>query len=275
MEPRTASGLDPLDRGPRRARELQLLRAAHDGHDRTARNRLIEDHLPLVHSMAWRYGGRGDQHEDIVQVGTIGLIKAVDRFDPDRGVELKTYAIAMIVGEIRRHVRDRSWAVHVPRSLKELNVRLAASIDQLSGSLGRPPTIAELAQAAGVQPAEAAEALEAGRAYTALSLSVPIGDDPDTVLGDTLADPSSAFGAADDRDFISRGLESLGERERRIIELRYFDELTQSQIAAQIGISQIHVSRLITRSLEKIRFLTDLPANSAPQPFLASPPALA
>jgi RNA polymerase sigma-B factor len=237
--------------------QLQLRGAANDAYDRTARNRLVEDHLPLVHAMAWRYGSRSDQHDDIVQVGTIGLIKAIDRFDPERGVELKTYAIAMIVGEIRRHLRDRSWAVHVPRSMKELNVRLTALIDQLHGSLGRSPTIAELAKAAGVQPAEVVEALEAGRAHNALSLSVPVGDDPDTVLGDTLADPRPVFGAADDRDFITRGLESLGKRERRIIELRYFDELTQSQIAAQIGISQIHVSRLITQSLEKIRFQAD------------------
>ena len=187
--------------------QLQLLRAARDPHDRRARNRLIEDFLPLVRALAWRYGGRNDQHEDAVQAGTIGLIKAIDRFDPERGVELKTYAAAMIVGEIRRHVRDRSWAVHVPRSLKELNVRLAGLIDQLSASLGRSPTIDELANAAGVDREQAAEALDAGRAFTALSLSVPIGDDPDTVLGDTLADPLPVFAAADDRDFISRGLE--------------------------------------------------------------------
>jgi RNA polymerase sigma-B factor len=236
---------------------------------------LIEDHLPLVRAMAWRYSGRGDQQEDIVQVGTIGLIKAIDRFDPERGVELKVYAMSMIVGEIKRYFRDRSWAVHVPRRVKERNAQLVALLDELTGSLGRPPTIVELARAAGVAQEEAVEALEAGRAYSALSLSIPVGDDPDMLLGDTLIDPSPIFGAADDRDLISRGLQSLEERERQIIELRYFDELTQSQIAATVGISQMQVSRLIGRSLERIRFLADLPVPPVARPLLASPSALA
>jgi len=235
------------------ATQVQLLQAVRDTRDTASRNRLIEENLPLVRALARRYAGRGEQYEDLVQVGTIGLIKAIDRYDLDRGVQLQSYAIPMIVGEIKRHFRDRGWAVHVPRRLKELNLKLTSLVDQLSSSLGRSPTIAELAKAASVEPEEVIEALEAGQAYTALSLSVPVGDDPDTVLEHTIADPEAVFAAADDRDFIARGLSVLDKRERAIVELRFFSGLSQSQIAQELGISQMHVSRLIRRSLEKIR----------------------
>jgi RNA polymerase sigma-B factor len=233
--------------------QRELLRAVHMQHDPAARGRLIEENLPLVRAMARRYAGRGEQYEDLVQIGTIGLIKAIDRFDAERGVELQSYAIPMIVGEIKRHFRDRSWAVHVPRRLKELNLQLMSLMDGLSSILNRSPTIAELAEAAGVEIEEVVEALEAGQAYTALSLSVPIGDDPDTELGDTLADPEAVFEVADDRDLISRGLGSLDERSRRIVELRFFSGLSQSEIAREIGVSQMHVSRLLRQSLERVR----------------------
>ncbi len=233
--------------------QRDLLRAVHMGNDRDARGRLIEENLPLVRAMARRYAGRGEQYEDLVQIGTIGLIKAIDRFDAERGVELQSYAIPMIVGEIKRHFRDRSWAVHVPRRLKELNLQLVSLMDGLSSTLGRSPTIAELATAAGVETEEVVEALEAGQAYTALSLSVPIGDDPDTELGDTLADSEAVFDVADDRDLIARGLGSLDERSRRIVELRFFSGLSQSEIAREIGVSQMHVSRLLRHALEMVR----------------------
>ncbi len=223
------------------------------GNDRDARGRLIEENLPLARAMARRYAGRGEQFDDLVQIGTIGLIKAIDRFDLDRGVELQSYAIPMIVGEIKRHFRDRGWAVHVPRRLKELNLQLMSLMEGLSSTLGRSPTIAELAQAAGVETEEVVEALEAGQAYTALSLSVPIGDDPDTELGDTLADPEAVFDVADDRDLIARGLGSLDERSRRNVELRFFSGLSQSEIAREIGVSQMHVSRLLRHALETVR----------------------
>ena len=235
------------------ATQRELLMAVHMRHDERARGQLIEDNLALVRAMARRYAGRGEQYEDLVQIGTIGLIKAIDRFDPERGVELQSYAIPMIVGEIKRHFRDRSWAVHVPRRLKELNLQLTSLMDQLSSNLGRSPTIAELANAAGVETEEVVEALEAGQAYTALSLSVPIGDDPNTELGDTLADPGAVFEGADDRDLISRSLACLDDRARRIVELRFFSGLSQSEIAREIGVSQMHISRLLRQSLEKVR----------------------
>jgi RNA polymerase sigma-B factor len=238
--------------------QMDLLRAFHERRDLAARDRLIEDNLPLVRAMARRYAGRGEQYEDLVQIGTIGLIKAIDRFDLDRGVELQSYAIPNIVGEIKRHFRDRGWAVHVPRRLKELNLKLTQLVDQLSASLGRSPTIAELAKAAGVETEEAIEAIEAGQAYSALSFSVPVGDDLDTELGDVLPDTGDAFGDADDREFLAKGLESLDERERNVIQLRFFDGLSQTQIAQEIGVSQMHVSRLIRRSLEKMRIEIDV-----------------
>ena len=240
------------------AAQLDLLRAFHERRDLSARDRLIEENLPLVRAMARRYAGRGEQYEDLVQIGTIGLIKAIDRFDLQRGVELQTYAIPNIVGEIKRHFRDRGWAVHVPRRLKELNLKLTQLVDQLSATLGRSPTIAELAQAAGVDTEEAIEAIEAGRAYSALSFSVPVGDDPDTELGDVLPEAGNAFLAADDRAFLAKGLDVLDTRERNVIQLRFFDGLSQSQIATEIGVSQMHVSRLIRRALEKMRIEIDV-----------------
>jgi len=235
--------------------DRELLRRYHEGGDLEARERLIEQYLPLVRSLARRYSYRGEQLEDLVQVGCIGLIKAIDRFDIDRGVELTTYATPNIIGEIKRHFRDKGWSVRVPRGLQELNVRLSNLLEQLTVQFERSPTIAELAQAAGVQEEEVLEALESGQAYATLSLSGPSSGDDDADL-----DPLESLGAlehqyevSEDRAVLAPGLRTLDERERKILQLRFFEGLTQSQIAQQIGISQMHVSRLIRRSLEKLR----------------------
>ncbi|MGH3113932.1 MAG: sigma-70 family RNA polymerase sigma factor, partial [Gaiellaceae bacterium] len=159
--------------GPRTDRDL--LRRYHGGGDLEARERLIEQYLPLVRSLARRYANRGEQLEDLVQVGCIGLIKAIDRFDVDRGVELTTYATPNIIGEIKRHFRDKGWSVRVPRGLQELNVRLSQLLEQLTVQYERSPTIPELAKAAGVTEEEVLEALESGQAYTTVSLSAPSG----------------------------------------------------------------------------------------------------
>ena len=230
-----------------------LLVAYHEHGDTDARDRLVENLMPLVRSLAARYAGRGEQLEDLVQVGAIGLIKAIDRFDTDRGVELTTYAVPTIVGEIRRHFRDKAWAVHVPRRLKELNVRLSRLLDGLTTDLGRSPTIAELALAAGVEEEDVIDAMESSQAYTARPLSTPVDGEGDGDLLDTLGTDERGYEDVEDGSLVQAGLSALDERERRIVELRFFDGLTQSQIAAEIGISQMHVSRLLRRALETMR----------------------
>ena len=232
-----------------------LLRRYHENGDLQAREQLIEQYMSLVRSLARRYSYRGEQLEDLVQIGAIGLIKAIDRFDLERGVELTTYATPNIIGEIKRHFRDKGWAVRVPRGLQELNVQLSRLVEQLTVQLGRSPTIPELAKAAGVEEEEVLEALESGRAYTSLSLSVGGGGGEDDDLDplESIGTEEHEYEVSEDRAVLAPGFKALDERERMILQLRFFDGLTQSQIAQQVGISQMHVSRLIRRSLEKIR----------------------
>jgi RNA polymerase sigma-B factor len=232
-----------------------LLRRYHEEGDLQAREALIERYMSLVRSLARRYSYRGEQYDDLVQIGAIGLIKAIDRFDLSRGVELTTYATPNIIGEIKRHFRDRGWAVRVPRGLQELNVQLSKLIEQLTVQLGRSPTVPELAKASGVEEELVVEALESGRAYSSLSLSQGGGADDGDELDplEMLGDVEHAYEVSEDRAMLAPGFRVLDERERRILHLRFFEGLTQSQIAQQIGISQMHVSRLIRRSLEKIR----------------------
>jgi RNA polymerase sigma-B factor len=189
-----------------------------------------------------------------VQIGAIGLIKAIDRFDLDRGVELTTYATPNIIGEIKRHFRDKGWSVRVPRGLQELNVQLSRLVETQTVELGRSPTIPELAKAAGVDEEAVLEALESGRAYSSLSLSTGGGDGEDDLDPmESIGTEEHEFEVSEDRAVLAPGFRVLDERERKILQLRFFDGLTQSQIAQQVGISQMHVSRLIRRSLEKIR----------------------
>ena len=232
-----------------------LLRRYHEDGDLQAREQLIEQYMSLVRSLARRYSYRGEQLEDLVQIGAIGLIKAIDRFDLERGVELTTYATPNIIGEIKRHFRDKGWSVRVPRGLQELNVQLSRLIEQLTVQLSRSPTIPELAKAAGVEEEEVLEALESGRAYTSLSLSDGGGggDDDDLDPLESIGTEEHQYEVSEDRAVLAPGFRALDERERKILQLRFFEGLTQSQIAQQVGISQMHVSRLIRRSLEKIR----------------------
>ncbi len=238
------------------ADDRTLLRRYHEQGDVAARDQLIEQYMSLVRSLARRYSYRGEQLDDLVQIGAIGLIKAIDRFDVDRGVELTTYATPNIIGEIKRHFRDKGWSVRVPRGLQELNVQLSKLIEEKTVELGRSPTIPELAKAASVEEEAVVEALESGRAYTSVSLSTGGGQDDE---GGEL-DPLESLGAeepqyeiSEDRAVLAPGFRVLDERERTILHLRFFKGLTQSQIAQQVGISQMHVSRLIRRALEKIR----------------------
>jgi len=235
-----------------RKRKL-LLHAYKQEGDRGAREELIEELMPLVRSLALRYAGRGETMDDLVQVGCIGLINAIDRFEPDRGVELTTYAVPTILGEIQRHFRDKSWAVHVPRSVKELNVRLTRLLDGLTAELGRSPTIEELANAAGAEDEEVIEALEAAQAYSARSLSAPLDDESSGGLSELVGVDEGGYEQVEEGVVLDAGLAALDVRERRIVELRFYQGLTQSQIAAEIGISQMHVSRLLRRALQTMR----------------------
>src|SRR3954463_279684 len=220
-----------------------LLRRYHENGDLQAREQLIEQYMSLVRSLARRYSYRGEQLDDLVQIGAIGLIKAIDRFDMDRGVELTTYATPNIIGEIQRHFRDQGWAVRVPRGRQELNVQLSKIIEQLTVQLSRSPTIPELAKAAGVEEEQVLEALESGRAYSSLSLSQGSGggdDDDDLDPLESLGPEEHEYLASQDRGVLEPGLKVLDERERLILHLRFFKGLTQSQIAQQVGISQMH-----------------------------------
>jgi len=246
-----------------------LLRRYHEDGDLQAREQLIEQYMSLVRSLARRYSYRGEQLEDLVQIGAIGLIKAIDRFDIDRGVELTTYATPNIIGEIKRHFRDKGWSVRVPRGLQELNVQLSKLVEQLTVQLGRSPTIAELAKGAGVEEEEVLEALESGRAYSSLSLSSGGGSDDGEELDplESIGTEEHQYDISEDRAVLAPGFRVLDERERRILHLRFFEGLTQSQIAQQVGISQMHVSRLIRRSLEKIRH--EIAAEEGAEPKVA------
>jgi RNA polymerase sigma-B factor len=232
-----------------RRAHIELLEAYRRSGDTAARDRLVEEMMPLVRSLARRYAGRGEPLEDLVQVGAIGLIKAIDRFELERGVELSTYAVPTIVGEIRRHFRDRSWSVHVPRRLQELSLRVSRLVDELASELGRAPTVAELAAGADVEEEEVIEALETARAHTPASLSTPVDAAGELTLIDLLGEEEPGYEALERGSVVRTGLEGLEERERRIIVLRFMKGLTQSEIAAELGISQMHVSRLLRRAL--------------------------
>jgi RNA polymerase sigma-B factor len=230
-----------------------LVEAACAG-DVRARDEVVNAHLPLVRALASRYAGRGEALEDLVQVGSIGLVLALQRFDPDRGVPFKSFAIPTIVGEIRRHFRDRAWALHVPRRLKELSLRLTRTVEQLTGELGRSPTITELAHAVGVAEDEVIDALDIANAYSTKSLSETQFDDgEDDSYVSALADTELGYDEIEGAAVVETGLAALDPRSRRIVELRFFDGKTQSEIAAELGISQMHVSRLLRHSLEVMR----------------------
>ncbi|EGE40713.1 RNA polymerase sigma factor SigF [Streptomyces griseus] len=223
-----------------------------------ARNTLIEMNLSLVHFAAKRFRNRGSgEMEDIIQVGTIGLIKAIDRFELSREVEFTSFAIPYIVGEIKRFFRDSTWAVHVPRRLQELRVTLAKTREALSTRLDREPTVAELAHHLELTEEEVIEGLIAANGYTAGSLDLPIGADQNSAetvtYGDIKGDVDPAMELVEDLHTLAPLLEQLDEREREIVAMRFGREMTQAQIGEHLGISQMHVSRLLSRLLTKLR----------------------
>jgi RNA polymerase sigma-B factor len=222
--------------------------------DRRLRDELVEEHAPLAQFLAGRFANRGEPRDDLVQVALVGLFKAVERFDPGRGLQFSTFATPTILGELKRHFRDRGWAVRVPRRVQELHLQLGKIVAALGQEEGRSPTPAEVAQRAGVSEEAVLEAMEAGSLYRLVSLDGSV--TPDEEGGDLVAclgEEDGEFERIEHRSEIAELLDVLPERERRIVELRFFDSLTQSEIAEHVGVSQMHVSRLLTRSLERLR----------------------
>ncbi|WP_372459323.1 SigB/SigF/SigG family RNA polymerase sigma factor [Streptomyces huiliensis] len=255
-----AGGIDPRDARALNKLFLDRLAVLEEGtHEyQYVRNTLIEMNLSLVRYVAGRFRGRADQMEDIVQVGTIGLIKAIDRFDLTREVEFTTLAIPYITGEIKRFFRDTSWAVHVPRRLQELRVELVKATEELSGRLGRAPTVKELAEILDLSEDEVIEAQVASNGYSAHSIDTPA--EPGPRGHDSSRSWSERIGSVDENlekvealHVLKPLLKELDDRERLMLELRFGQEMTQSQIGAELGISQMHVSRLLSRTLGRLR----------------------
>src|SRR3954465_6982245 len=253
---------DPMTVAPRDARELsrQFFRRLSELEEGTheyqyARNTLIEMNVSLVRFAAGRFRGRGDDMEDIVQVGMIGLIKAIDRFELSREVEFTSFAVPYIVGEIKRFFRDTSWAVHVPRRLQEARVQLARASEELSSRLGRTPTTRELSELMSLPEEEIVEARLASNGYRSASLDAAIGgsEEGESVLADFIGNQDPALGLVEDFHALAPMIAELDERDRKIIHWRFVEELTQAQIAEHLGVSQMHVSRLITRLLTRLR----------------------
>lgn len=232
--------------------ENDLLRRYHETRDPALRAELAERLLPLAHSIARRYAHRGEPLDDLVQVGAIGLLKALDRFDPDRGVPFSGFAAPTITGEIRRHFRDTGWMVRPPRDLQERVLAVSATTERLAVDLGREPTIQEIAEATRCSVDEVAEAQQAGTGYRAASLDAPVGEEG-LPRGESMGQFDDGFALADARHDVRTGLLALRPRERRIIALRFWGGMSQREIAEDLGISQMHVSRLVRAALAQMR----------------------
>jgi len=250
---RRGPALDP----PRRDadEEIALFVEFAASRRRSLRNQLVERHMGLAAHVASRFGRRGPSDDDLRQVAFLALVKAVDRFDPQRGVAFSTFAGRTIEGEIKRHFRDHTWTVRVPRSAKELHLKLRKATDELTQRLGRSPTVPQLAEHIGISTDEVVEGIAAGSAYMTHSLDAPLG--PDGEGPRQLGEQDSGFGHVVDIEMIGRMLDQLPEREREIVRLRFYEDLSQSEIAQRVGISQMHVSRLLRRSFETMRRQTE------------------
>lgn len=247
---------DAEERAAARARERDLLDeltalGPDDPRRAAVRDELVTAYLPLVRHLASRYRDRGEPYEDLVQVGTIGLIAAVDRFDPSRGTELSTFATPTILGEIRRHFRDHAWAMRVPRGLQELSTRVSRASDELTAELHRAPTVREIADALGVGTDDVLAALEARHAYALDSLAPA--DDGGGEEAAPWGEIEPAFAEIEERETLLPLLAALPSRQQQILRMRFVDGLSQTAIAEALGISQMHVSRLLARSLAELR----------------------
>jgi RNA polymerase sigma-B factor len=242
-------------RRPDKARTRRLLVRYHKHDDQNARERVIQEQLPLAEFLARKFAGRGEPLDDLIQVASVGLIKAVDRFDVDRKIEFSTYATPNILGEIKRYFRDKGWAMRVPRGLQELRQSAKEAIRNETVRTGRSPTLQELAERLDVDVEGVAEALTLGRAYNTASLDAPVSQDEpegDTIM-DFQADDESPIAGLEDRILLQEAIEGLKDQQQEILKLRFNEGKTQTEIADHIGVSQMHVSRLLRRALEDLR----------------------
>jgi len=240
----------------RELRDQRLLERFHNDGDLNARDELIERFIPLARQLASRYGYTDESHDDLVQVACVGLVKAVDRFEPERGSTFVNYAVPTILGELKRHFRDKGWAVHVPRAMQERALQVNQAIGALSTDLGRSPSPKEIAAHISAPTEDVLQAMEAATAYDALSLdsTPPGGDDEERrSYADTVASEEHGYELVELGQALSGTMRALPERERAILHLRFVQDLTQAEIAERVGVSQMHVSRLLRRSLDKLR----------------------
>jgi RNA polymerase sigma-B factor len=249
------------ERAARADEDRRLLVRYHRAGDPAAREQLVERFLPLARQLARRYQRGGEQLDDLIQVASLGLLKAIDRFDPARETAFSSFAVPTILGELKRHFRDKGWSVRVPRDLQEMAVRVDRISDEMSRELGRAPTTGEIAERTGASLEQVLEAREASAAYRAVSLDRPRSDDEED--GDSYADAfgieDPGFGLAEDAATVDRLMRVLSDREREVLRLRFEEDLTQSEIGQRVGVSQMHVSRLIRQSIARLREAADEP----------------
>jgi RNA polymerase sigma-B factor len=242
-------------RAARVREDRRLLERYHENGDPAARAALVERFMPLARQLARRYQGGSEPLDDLVQVASLGLLKAIERFEPGRATAFSSFAVPTILGEIKRHFRDRGWSVRVPRDLQELAVKVERVPDELARRLGRAPTTDEIAEELGVTVEQVMEAREAAGAYRAVSLDRP--PDEDEPAADSMGAEDPGFGHAEDAATVEYLMSVLSDREREVLRLRFSEDLTQSEVGARVGVSQMHVSRLIRQALAKLREAAD------------------
>ena len=257
--PIQGSQLTAEDRALRTREDRRLLLRYHQHGDAAAREELVERFLPLARQLARRYQRTNEPLDDLMQVASVGLVKAIDRFDPERGTAFSTYAVPTILGELKRYFRDSGWAVHVPRGMQERVMKLDTAAQELHRRIGRSPSPKELGTELGLSEEEVLEAMEAASAYDAVSLEQQKGDPDESkdTFQDSLGTEEERYELVEYGAAIAPTLKALTPRERLILHLRFVEDLTQSEIAERIGVSQMHVSRLIRRSLTRLRAVAD------------------
>jgi RNA polymerase sigma-B factor len=256
-------GPDPknykLSGAKRNDEERRLFQAYLERGDLDARERLVERFLPLARQLARRYGAAGEPIDDLIQVASLGLVKAIDRYELDRGTAFSSFAVPTILGEIKRHFRDTGWTVRVPRTIQERRMKVNQALPALTGKLGRSPTTAEIAEHIDATSEEVLEALEAAVAYEPVSLDTPAGTDDDETWAQSVGTEDPGYELVEYGATLAPAMSTLPKRERLILHMRFVEDMTQSQIAERIGVSQMHVSRLIRKALETVRSRTREP----------------